>query len=336
MHEASFYEKLNNGKVRCTLCPHDCIISEGKSGICRIRIVNKGKLISDTYQRLSAVSADPIEKKPLYHFFPGKPILSIGSIGCNMRCRHCQNEDISQCLDITSGRLRNYTKEDIFNELKGGDYQMLAFTYNEPLVNYEFYYDTAVYLEQHGIERVVVSNGYISNEPLRNLIPYVDAFNIDLKAFNDDFYRKVTSSSLQPVLNAIETILKNGRHLEITYLVIPGLNDNENEFREMIRYLKGIAGADQVLHLSRYFPHYKMARPPTSVESINRLLGIAKEKLNYVYPGNMGAGSDANTCCPNCGNLLIERQAYITRIVGMEGNHCAECKTKIHGKFKPK
>jgi len=227
MHEASYYEKLDNGKVRCYLCPHECIISEGKSGVCRIRKVSQGRLLNDTYQRLSAVSADPVEKKPLYHFFPGEPILSIGSIGCNMSCQHCQNEEISQCLDITADRLRTYTIEEIQDQLNEGGYQMLAFTYNEPLVNYEFYYDTAVYLEQHGIERVVVSNGYVSREPLQDLLPFVDAFNIDLKGFSDDFYRKVTRSTLQPVLNTIEAIIESGRHLEITYLVIPGLNDNE-------------------------------------------------------------------------------------------------------------
>jgi len=334
MHEASFYTGISETKVKCTLCPHECIVHEGKQGICKVRSCRDGKLISDTYERLSAVAVDPIEKKPLYHFYPGTEILSLGSIGCNMHCDHCQNEDISQCIGITADSLRRFTIENISQQAGSAGVDLVAFTYNEPTVNYEFMFDTAKTMTAAGKQCVMVSNGYIMPEPLEGLLPYMEAFNIDLKAFTDAFYRKVTGARLDPVLRSLEIIHNAGKHLEITFLVIPGLNDDRELFRKMTGYLAEHFGESVVLHLSRYYPQYKMQLSPTPVETLRELVSIAREHLDYVYPGNAGSSLDTGTNCPSCGNLLISRTHYRVRMPGIVSGRCVQCNTKIHGKFR--
>jgi pyruvate formate lyase activating enzyme len=333
MHEASCYTVLSETKAKCTLCPHECIVHEGKQGICKVRTFSNGKMISDTYGRLSAIAVDPIEKKPLYHFYPGNNILSLGSIGCNMRCEHCQNEDISQCIGITPDALKSYTVEDIERRAAASGTGLVAFTYNEPTVNYEFMLDTARALTANGKECVLVSNGYIMPEPLKTLLPHIAAYNIDLKAFDDGFYRKVTGARLAPVLRSLGIIHEAGKHLEVTYLVIPGLNDDRKLFRNMIGYLAEHFGSSLVLHLSRYFPHYKMRRSSTPLDTLEDLVSIAREKLDFVYPGNTGPAQDANTHCPSCGHFLIRRNQYHVSATGISSGRCVQCGTKIHGKF---
>jgi pyruvate formate lyase activating enzyme len=334
MHEARYYIRLSDTQVRCDLCPHQCVISERKTGQCKVRTMQDGKLISDNYGRLSAIATDPIEKKPLYHFYPGERILSIGSVGCNMHCKNCQNENISQCITISADRLNEYSIDDILERVRKDSVRLFAFTYNEPTVYYEYMYDVAASLDTIGTESVMVTNGFIMPEPLKEIIPLISGFNVDLKFFDDKVYRKMTGAGLKPVLEAIEQIKNSGKHMEMTCLIIPGINDHAEKFSAMVDFIRKNLGREQVLHLSRYFPGYKMDLPPTPVSKINELKAIAEESLDYVYPGNTGQEADSNTRCPNCGHLLIKRKYYSTDIVGMINNSCEKCGTVIHGKFR--
>lgn len=293
-----------------------------------------GKLISDNYGRLSAIALDPVEKKPLYHFYPGEKILSIGSVGCNMHCTNCQNENISQCIDISPALIQKTTIQDIQQSIRNNSARLFAFTYNEPTVYYEFMFDTAKTLEKSGTECAIVTNGYIMPNPLKEIIPLISAFNVDLKFFNNNTYRKISGATLQPVLKALELIKKSGRHLEITHLVIPGINDNIEEFKRMIAYIRGHLGMDQVLHLSRYFPGYKMKLPPTPVSKLQDMRHIAEDCLKYVYLGNTGPDIDSNTRCPSCDHLLVRRDKYRAEVVGIKNNTCEKCGTIITGKFE--
>lgn len=334
MQEARYYIRLSDTQVRCELCPHQCVISKGKAGKCKVRSMHDGKLISDNYGRLSGIANDPIEKKPLYHFYPGERILSIGSVGCNMHCKNCQNENISQCITISADRLNGYTVDQITEIVIKDSSRLFAFTYNEPTVYYEYMYDVAASLQTYGIECIMVTNGFIMSEPLKEIIQLISGFNVDLKYFNDKVYRRMTGAGLKPVLNSIEQIKNSGKHLEITFLIIPGINDNAETFSHMVDYIRKNLGREQVLHLSRYFPRYKMHLPPTPVSKIEELRAIAKESLDYVYPGNTGPEADSNTRCPHCGHLLIKRDDISTKIVGMQDNSCKKCGAIIHGKFR--
>lgn len=334
MHEARYYTKLPGERIRCELCPHRCILSDSKTGVCKVRTNHHGSLYSDNYGRLVSVSMDPVEKKPLYHFFPGEKILSIGSVGCNMHCRNCQNEQISQCIGIRPEQLQAYSVRDITGRLEAADVQLLAFTYNEPVVWFEYMYDVALAAREAGKTCVMVTNGYICQEPLKEILPLISAFNVDLKSYSDAFYRKVTGAKLQPVMETLETVKASGKHLEITYLVIPGMNDDPEEFGKLVEKIGTELGKEQVLHLSRYFPHYRMDLPPTPLSTLEALMQIAHEKFDYVYTGNTGPEFDSNTYCPKCGSLLIERNYYNTRIVGMTGAYCDHCQSIINGKFR--
>ena len=286
MHEALIYEKLSSGGVICGLCPHNCKLSPGNTGICRVRSNLDGHLIAENYGILTAIHSDPIEKKPLYHYFPGRKILSIGSIGCNLKCSFCQNCEISQAGVNDFPDLRSYTPENILN-MASSDKENLgvAYTYNEPSVFYEFMLDTAMLVNSAGLKNIVVTNGFINKIPLEHLLKYADAFNVDLKAFDDDFFRKYTHSKLSPVLNTLKQISKSNKHLEITNLVIPGLNDKAGTFREMVKWIAMELGSHTVLHLSRYFPKYKSEIESTSLSSLVNLYDIAREFLSYVYVG---------------------------------------------------
>ncbi|MEX2427037.1 MAG: AmmeMemoRadiSam system radical SAM enzyme [Bacteroidales bacterium] len=334
MHQAGYYAALPGNRFRCDLCPHQCLLTEGKPGQCKVRVVRNGKLVSENYGRLSAIATDPIEKKPLYHFYPGEKILSIGSVGCNMHCKNCQNENISQCIDIMADQLIHYSAKDIAEKAVKDPARLFAFTYNEPTIYYEFMYDVAELLNKRGIVCVMVTNGYIMPKPLKNIIPLISGFNVDLKFFQENIYRKMTGAGLKPVLNTLEQVKRSGQHLEITFLVIPGINDHPGEFKKMIDFIHENLGREQVFHLSRYFPRYKMNLPPTPIIKMLELRILAKEKLDFVYLGNTGPEIDSNTWCPSCGNLLIQRNYYTTTIVGMRDNTCKKCGTVIHGKFR--
>ncbi len=327
---AEFYTQLEHNNIRCTLCPHQCMISPQQYGECGVRLNEGGILQSMTYGRISALHADPIEKKPLYHYFPGSVILSVGSLGCNLHCEFCQNHHISQ-----SGYREHLTREMepeklIDLAIREEENIGIAFTYNEPLMSYEYVMEVGPLAKEQGLKNVMISNGYINPQPLDKLLDVIDCFNIDLKSFSDDFYKKYTGGNLSPVLNTLKKIRASGQHLEITFLVVPGLNDDEESFGLMLHWIADNLGKQTVLHLSRYFPQYKMDNPPTSVQKLTDFYRIANEHLEYVYIGNVELSEGRDTYCPACKQKLIERNGYKTEIPGLKfDGSCLHCGHQI-------
>jgi pyruvate formate lyase activating enzyme len=281
------------------------------------------------YARLSALALDPIEKKPLYHFFPGRNILSAGFYGCNMRCPFCQNYSISReypkqpPLDNTESRL----PEKLVSAAKAEDSLGIAYTYSEPLVHFEYILEAARAAREKGLKNVLVSNGFINEAPARELLPLLDAANIDLKSFSEDFYREELGGALKPVLRFLELAFA-AAHLEVTTLIIPGKNDSVREMTEIASFLSALS-PDIPLHLSCYRPMYRYTARPTLYEDLMPLLSAARQKLRYVYPGNVR--EESNTLCPSCRELLIWRQGYRVRIEGLEGGRCRKCGQPIAG-----
>jgi len=331
--EAKWYHQPDEGTVQCTLCPHNCILREGKPGICRVRINKKGKLITEVYGYVSAIHFDPIEKKPLFHYYPGSTILSLGTYGCNLRCFFCQNCSISQTSAEPELSRSYYTPEQIVQiALKQPGNIGIAFTYNEPVVWFEYMYDIARLAKQAGLKTVVVTNGYINKEPLIALLEFIDAFSVDLKAFSEDFYRKVTSSKLEPVKETLKQIRQANKHLEVVNLVIPELNDDEVSFRAMTKWIATELGKETVFHISRYFPNYNFTAEATPAATIRRLARMAKKELTYVYSGNISEESN-DTYCHECNALLISRHAYVISKDGLdEEGKCKECGNYFHKK----
>lgn len=327
MKVAEYYSDLENGKVKCELCPHFCVISEGKYGSCKVRKNIDGRLIIETYGKLSSMNIDPIEKKPLYHFYPGTNILSIGSIGCNLHCKFCQNFEISQARADEFPLLRYYPADQIIEMAKNGNNNCgIAYTYNEPTVWFEFMKDIAKKAIENNIKNVMVTNGFINPEPLNVLTDLIHAFNVDLKAFTEDFYKSLTKSSLEPVKKSLKQIRKSGKHLEITNLLITDKNDNEYHYQEMLKWIEGELGSETVFHLSKYHPIYKLKAKATSEQKLVNYYHIAKEYLNHVYIGNIQTKEGQNTYCPKCNELLIQRNRYETTIINLSNDgHCEKC-----------
>ena len=334
MQEALHYRKLEKQGVECLLCPHRCILKPDQYGKCRTRVNKDGTLFTENYGIISAISSDPIEKKPLYHFLPGRPILSIGSFGCNLSCDFCQNCEISQIDQRIFSHHPSRDPEDIVNKaILQRDNIGLAFTYNEPTVYFEYMIRCAELIKEHHFSNVMVTNGYINPGPLEELFPYMDAFNVDLKSFRNLFYQQRSGASLHPVLESIKNIAKSGRHLELTFLIIPDHNDDEKEWQDMIKWISDYCGRGTILHVSRYYPYYKMDKPPTPLSTISSFLEMARERIDYVYPGNTPQ-LDNHSYCPTCGNLLIERFLYDARVSGIDPDgNCTECKHEIVGVF---
>lgn len=327
------YFRESGDRLQCLLCPHLCKIAEGKTGICGIR-KNTGREIElITYGVISGYALDPVEKKPLYHFFPGRNILSIGSFGCNMKCDFCQNYTISQAVP---GRMKEEMMPDELLEAahSASGNIGIAFTYNEPGIWFEFMRDVALAFKEKNLKTVMVSNGYISEEPLREVTEFIDAFNIDLKSFNEDSYRKLTGAHLEPVKKSLKLIADSGRHLEVTSLIIPGHNDNEKEMILQTEWIAGELGKSVPLHLSRYFPMYKRGDPATSNETLLRLYEIASEKLDYVYMGNTHTNEGQDTICPGCGTTVTYRSGYSIRTTNLDKEgKCLICGTLIYKNF---
>lgn len=335
MHEACCFTKEGEGKVRCRLCPHECVIPEGKVGACHVRVNRNGQLISLVYGQLAAIHSDPVEKKPLYHFYPGRQILSVGTHGCNLRCSFCQNYNLSQCDVDAPSRDFPITPSQLAHQAMSIPGNIgIAYTYNEPTVFYEFMVDVAELIHSAGLKNVAITNGFINSGPLLNLLPLMDAFNVDLKSFSDSFYRQMTGGRLAPVMDTLKAIVNAGKHLEITYLVIPTLNDSEEEFREMIDWISLELGPDIPLHLSRYFPAWKLSLPPTPESTLDNFADIAAEKLRYIYTGNVSTDIHSCTYCHECKTLLIKRLYYHTELSGVTGDgRCSHCGATLAGYF---
>jgi pyruvate formate lyase activating enzyme len=328
---AEFFRVKDDGTLQCLLCPHFCTPAEGKTGKCGVRRNVNGELVSETYRKVSAIHYDPIEKKPLYHFYPGSIILSIGSVGCNLSCSFCQNCDISRADVSGFPWYKDYGVEEVVT--MASDYPGnigIAFTYNEPTMSYEYIMEVSRLASSMGMKTAMVTNGFINPDPLIRLLPFVDAYNVDLKAFRDEFYIEQTRSHLAPVMETLRILKEAGKHFEITNLVIPGLNDDRGIFSEMVDWIAGELGEYSILHISRYFPHHKMTLEATPVSTLLDLYGVAREKLHYVYLGNVVSHDGQNTFCPECGELLINRNGYRTKVRGLtSGAKCATCNTPI-------
>jgi len=334
MLEATHYRKLGEQRVQCSLCPHLCTIENDGYGKCMTRMNKGGKLYAAGYGILSSISSDPIEKKPLYHFYPGRPILSLGGFGCNLGCEFCQNCSISQIDKSVFQRHPHRDPDDLVRKAGLIPHNIgLAYTYNEPIINYEYIYECAGLIKKAALSNVMISNGFINEGPLNDLLPLMDAFNIDLKSFRNSFYEQYTGSRIAPVLRNIERIARSDSHLEITFLLIPGLNDSKEEWKEMIAWIRDHCGKECILHVSRYFPHHKMNRPPTPIETIREFLELAQDNLSYVYPGNTPL-MESHTYCPSCGHLLVERTFYSSLVKGIDTDgHCRLCGHRIIGNF---
>ncbi len=329
--EAMFYSyDQEKDRVLCELCPHNCHIKEGKKGKCGVREHRDGKLITLNYGEVSSSALDPIEKKPLYHFYPGHEIFSIGTVGCNFSCSFCQNWAIAQ--DFEGIDTMSLTPEDVLEIMDKKiplDRRLgVAYTYNEPTIWYEFIYDTARLIHKKDMKNVLVTNGFINKEPLEKLLPYIDAMNIDVKGFTEEFYKKYCKGRLEPVKEILERVHSHC-HVEVTNLLIPGLNDSLEEIEGLVEWIARV-NPHIPLHFSRYFPCYKMDLPPTPVETLVKAKEVADKKLSYVYLGNVRDIDAGHTNCPDCGEVVIRRAGSLIKNLGVEGKNCKFCGGKIH------
>ena len=321
--------------TQCQLCPKLCVIEPGQSGECRVRINIDGVLRTVVYNYPCSIHVDPIEKKPLFHFLPSTNILSIATVGCNLHCRNCQNWEMSQANPEDSRAI--FCPPEKLIQLTG-QYRCpsLAYTYTDPIIYYEYTYDTAKLAKQANIRNVLVTAGYVNEEPWKQLLQYVDAANIDLKAVSDDFYRQVCSATLKPVQKALVLARASGILVEVTNLIIPTLNDKPEQIRELARWVKANLGGDTPMHFSRFFPRYKMRNlPPTSLKTLDLAREIAmSEGLNFVYIGNISSKEGQNTYCPDCKALLIERSGYTILQNRLKDGCCPDCGKEIYGVWK--
>jgi len=332
LKEAKFYLKLESEKVICQLCPHQCVIKEGKRGICQVRENRKGILYSLVYGNPCTVSIASVEKKPLYHVIPGHWRLTLATVGCNFRCKYCQNWHISQ-RGLESESWSEISAEEVVLEALNQGVKSISFTYTEPTVFYEYMYDISIIAKDRGLKVLLNSNGFINPEPLKNLLPLIDAVNVDLKGFSEEFYHQVCSAKLEPVLESLKTIRESKIHLEIVNLIIPTVNDDFNQIEKMCRWVVKNLGEDTPLHFTRFYPAYKFIHlPSTPVQTLERARKIARDAgLKYVYIGNVPGHEADNTYCPACGKLLIKRFNFNILANHVIGGKCKFCQEKIPG-----
>ncbi len=337
MKQARFWVKADENKVRCFLCAHRCLIADSKTGACGVRKNEGGVLYSLVWGRSISANVDPIEKKPLFHFLPGSSSFSIATVGCNFKCAFCQNSDISQYPQDTG----SITGDELLPEavvsaaLQSGC-KSISYTYTEPTIYLEYALDTAVLAKNRGLFNNMITNGYTTPEVIASdLKGTIHAANIDLKAFTENFYRKLCSARLAPVLDAIQTYHDNGIWIEITTLLIPGENDSDEEMRDIASFISSIS-PDIPWHISRYYPRYKYdSAPPTPIKTIERAREIGlSEGLNFVYSGNVMGHVGENTYCPNCKKLIIARKGYFIERIAMKGQACEYCSHIIPGRFQ--
>jgi len=333
MKEALFFKRLNNKKVFCFLCNHFCTIKDGERGFCGVRENKDGVLYTLVYGRPVAEHIDPIEKKPLFHFQPGSFSLSMATAGCNFRCLHCQNADISQPSPAEVACARYAKPGEIVNlALKSGA-KSISYTYTEPTIFFEYALDIAKLAREKSLKNIFVTNGYMSKEALEIIRPYLDAANVDLKSFSEDFYKKICSGEIKPVLENLKLMKKYGIWVEVTTLIIPTLNDDEKNLTKIADFIYKELGGDVPWHVSAFYPTYKLVDlPPTGTELLYRGIDIGRKRgLRYVYSGNISGNKNENTCCFNCHKLLVERHGY--RIVKniIKDSKCPDCGAEIAG-----
>jgi pyruvate formate lyase activating enzyme len=328
--ESRFFERIGDS-LRCTICPHLCVLSPGKRGLCNTKENQEGKIVDLIYGKLSALAVDPIEKKPLAHFYPGSISLSISSIGCNFTCPWCQNYGLSQSK-IDDIQTRYMEPESVVEIALAQKCTSISYTYNEPLINLNYIEDTSKFAWESDVKNVLVTNGYTHLPSFRQIIEYIDAANVDWKSFNQDFYKKHCNADLNKVLESTQFLYDNGVHVEITFLIIPDTNDAPHEVRSMAKFIVENLGPETPLHLSRFFPIYKFQHlPPTPLEKLMNAKKIAQmEGLQYVFVGNVRGGGEEDTVCPNCDTRVIKRNGYnITGWDLSERMTCNKCSTKI-------
>jgi pyruvate formate lyase activating enzyme len=318
--------------IKCQICPNNCILKEGADSICRTHVVKDGKLYTVAYGNPCSVHAEPVEKKPLFHFLPSTSAFSIATAGCNFACLNCQNWEISQKSPWETQNMEMFPPKVVEEASKAGC-RSIAYTYSEPIAWYEYAFDTAKLARSKGIKNLLISNGFINEKPLRDLCKHLDAANINLKSFSDDIYARLNGGTLQPVLNTLKTLKAEGVWLEITNLVVPGWTDDLNMIREMCGWLVQNDFADTPLHFSRFFPLHKLTNLPyTPTEVLDRARNIAlKSGIRYVYIGNVPGSPAEHTYCPNCKKMVIERKGFAILSRNLKGDCCGFCNTKIAG-----
>lgn len=333
LHDAMLWDAVDDKKVRCNLCGHRCVIVPGKCGICRVRRNVDGKLKSLNYGAIVALHADPIEKKPLFHFLPGTRSFSIAAAGCNFQCGFCQNWRISQSPRSGGIKGQAVSPARIVSTAKEQGCDSISYTYTEPTVFFELCYETARLAREQGLLNCFVSNGYMTPQAVETIAPYLDAINVDLKAFRDETYKSIMKARLDPVLTCLKALTAAGIWVEVTTLVVPGMNDSQDELRDIARFISGQLGPHVPWHVSRFHGDYKMASIPlTPVETLELACRIGKEEgLKYVYCGNVPGQADERTYCPQCNEVLIDRIGFSLRAISLNQGKCPSCGEKIEG-----
>lgn len=330
--EALFYEKKEGQSVRCKLCPHNCLIEEGDRGYCGVRGNRKGILYALTRGKVISAAVDPVEKKPLYHFLPGSRAFSLGGMGCNLACRHCQNHEISQRRDEASlSRLYDMTPESIVRESIERDCELIAWTYNEPTIWYEYIRETAIPAGKAGVKTALITNGVINSEPLEELLPLIDAYRVDIKGFTEEFYRELTGSPfLKIVKKSAEKAFAGGCHVELVTNIIPGMNDDEQQLEELINWIGTDLDPEVPWHVTAYHPAYKMRTEGADAALLEKIRkrGL-KAGLKNIFLGNVYSGEGTDTFCPQCGKTLIRRFAMSMRENNIVKGSCPDCGYKL-------
>ncbi len=334
MKEAMLYHSLEDGKVQCILCNHRCVISPLKRGICGVRENREGKLYTLVYGKAISLNVDPIEKKPLFHFLPGSTSFSVATVGCNFRCLQCQNHEISQMPRDRGGRIEGseVSPSEIVMLTKQNRCRSISYTYTEPTIYFEYAYEVSRLAHQEGIKNVFVTNGYMSEEALQMIQPYLDGANVDLKSFQEKFYKEICGASLEPVLKNLKLMREMGIWVEVTTLVIPNLNDSDQEFKGIAQFLVAL-GSEVPWHISAFYPTYRMLNlPRTPASTLHRARKIGMEAgLHYVYCGNIPGEEGEDTFCPRCGQSLIERVGFWVRKNDILDGTCRYCQKQIDG-----
>jgi pyruvate formate lyase activating enzyme len=332
--EGFLYKKINNNNVVCQICPNQCVLAPGDRSICRSKVNMNGILYSLVYGNPCSVNIDPVEKKPLFHFLPRSKTFSIATAGCNFRCLNCQNWEISQAKPH---EVRSYElfPQDVVNEAQRSGVSSIAYTYSEPVTFFEYMIDTARLARENKLHNLLISNGYINQEPLLALCKVLDGANVNLKSLSDAIYRKLNGGRLDPVLNTFKTMHEHGVHFEMTNLVVPGYTDDTEMVKQMCQWILTHLGPNYPLHFLRFFPKYKLDRlPPTPLSTLIRFRKLAMgEGVRYVYVGNVSFPEGNNTYCHSCNKLLVERIGYFIPSYHMDENRCKYCKTVIPGRW---